>query len=236
MAYFIIILMVFVTAYGVTLQVILYPNSPLQFSLIDDIFKKAYFQIYGELFLDELEGTLTCEATPTANSTLPRCPENTLFVPKTLLAFYILFTNVLMLNLLIAMFSYTFNKIETNTDEHWSFEQYFLIKEYHDRPPVPPPFIILNQIYRLFRCLCNKCDPKKVENNFAMTYPEPLDRELTVWENINVGEYVRQTQIKRQQSLDSRVKETQDRVETIAHKLEDSNLSPRRPISASHVS
>lgn len=58
MAYFIIILMVFVTAYGVTLQVILYPNSPLQFSLIDDIFKKAYFQIYGELFLDELEGQL----------------------------------------------------------------------------------------------------------------------------------------------------------------------------------
>ncbi|KAI0235846.1 hypothetical protein LSAT2_013619 [Lamellibrachia satsuma] len=56
MSYFIIILMVFVTAYGIALQAILYPNSELKFSLIGDIFKKAYFQIYGELFLDELEG------------------------------------------------------------------------------------------------------------------------------------------------------------------------------------
>ena len=48
--------MVFVTAYGIALQAILYPNSELKFSLIGDIFKKAYFQIYGELFLDEVDG------------------------------------------------------------------------------------------------------------------------------------------------------------------------------------
>ncbi len=58
MSYFIIILMVFVMAYGIALQAILYPNSALNLSLIGDIFKKAYFQIYGELFLDELEGLL----------------------------------------------------------------------------------------------------------------------------------------------------------------------------------
>ena len=51
-------MMVFVVAYGVALQAILYPNSPFDFKLISSIFKKAYFQIYGELFLEELEGTL----------------------------------------------------------------------------------------------------------------------------------------------------------------------------------
>lgn len=54
--YFTLILLVFITAYGLAVQAILYPNAELEWALIPSIFEKAYFQIYGELYLDEIQG------------------------------------------------------------------------------------------------------------------------------------------------------------------------------------
>ena len=54
--FFMLILMVFITAYGMAAQSILYPNAPLEVALIQDVLRKAYWQIYGELFLEEIEG------------------------------------------------------------------------------------------------------------------------------------------------------------------------------------
>lgn len=59
LAFFVVILMVFIIAYGVASQVILYPNSDFGLELLRDVFKKPYFQMYGELFLEEIEGTHT---------------------------------------------------------------------------------------------------------------------------------------------------------------------------------
>ena len=53
---FFLILFVFITAYGLASQAMLYPNSPLNAELFRGIFEKAYFQIYGEHFLEELRG------------------------------------------------------------------------------------------------------------------------------------------------------------------------------------
>ena len=56
MSHILVILMVFVIAYGAALQAILYPNSTLGWPLLGAIFKKAFFHIDGEHFLDELDG------------------------------------------------------------------------------------------------------------------------------------------------------------------------------------
>ena len=57
MSFFIGILMVIVTAYGITLQAIIYPQSTLGWlHIIGSIFKRAFFQIDGEHFLEELDG------------------------------------------------------------------------------------------------------------------------------------------------------------------------------------
>jgi len=61
MSYFIGILMVFVAAYGITLQAIIYPTSTLGWlHIIGAIFKRAFFQIDGEHFLEELDGKNLC--------------------------------------------------------------------------------------------------------------------------------------------------------------------------------
>ena len=53
---FLLILLVFVIAFGVAMQITLYPNTQLEVGLMRDVVRKSYWRIYGELFLDELEG------------------------------------------------------------------------------------------------------------------------------------------------------------------------------------
>jgi len=54
--YFLVILAIFVVAYGVTSQIILYPNSDLNVHLFIDVLKHASWSIFGEFNIDEVSG------------------------------------------------------------------------------------------------------------------------------------------------------------------------------------
>ena len=54
--YFVVILMVFVISYAIASHSILFPNSPLNGDTIIAVLRRSYWNIYGELFLDELAG------------------------------------------------------------------------------------------------------------------------------------------------------------------------------------
>ena len=61
MLLYIMILVVFLLAYGVTTLALQYPTRAKGLSnmrIFRDIFYFPYWQIYGELFLEELEGAL----------------------------------------------------------------------------------------------------------------------------------------------------------------------------------
>ena len=60
---YIMILVVFLLAYGVTTVALQYPTRTSGLSYIRifrDIFYYPYWQIYGELFLEQLEGSWFC--------------------------------------------------------------------------------------------------------------------------------------------------------------------------------
>uniref|UniRef100_A0A673XMN1 Transient receptor potential cation channel, subfamily M, member 5 n=1 Tax=Salmo trutta TaxID=8032 RepID=A0A673XMN1_SALTR len=93
--------------------------------------------------------------------TLPPCPNiyaNWLVI--LLLVIFLLVINVLLLNLLIAMFSYTFQVVQGNTDIFWKFQRYNLIVEYHSRPALAPPFIIISHCSQLLLSLVKRPEPK----------------------------------------------------------------------------
>ena len=50
--YFLVIVAVFLLAYGITQQAILYPNEPSSWSIVSRVFFRPYFQAHGELFMD----------------------------------------------------------------------------------------------------------------------------------------------------------------------------------------
>jgi len=52
--------------------------------------------------------------------------------------------------------SYTFTLVQENTDIHWKFQQYTMVKEYYTRPPIPPPFIIFNHLALFIRFIYRK--------------------------------------------------------------------------------
>ena len=53
---FFFILVLAIMAYGVASQSVRYPNAPISWNLLKDVFYLPYWQMYGELFLDNVEG------------------------------------------------------------------------------------------------------------------------------------------------------------------------------------
>jgi hypothetical protein len=54
--FFLLILLVFIMSFGVAYQANLYPNAPAKWVLLKDVLYQPYWQMYGELFLRNIEG------------------------------------------------------------------------------------------------------------------------------------------------------------------------------------
>jgi hypothetical protein len=95
--YFLIIL-IFVLAFGIALQAILQPSDNFTLKIFIDVFDMAYWQIFGDSsVLDKMrcvDGRENCTVSNISS-----------FI---LMMIYMMIANVLLINLLIAMFRYTF--------------------------------------------------------------------------------------------------------------------------------
>ncbi|KAK7469456.1 hypothetical protein BaRGS_00036522, partial [Batillaria attramentaria] len=223
--WFFVILLVFVFAYTVASEAILYPNTEMSMKLLYYLPRKAYWQIYGELFLDELEGDVEC----TNNRTLysgykeQRCPSDIgQYMVPIMMAVYVLVTNVLLLNLLIAMFSYTFQKVQDNTDIHWHFQRFNLIFEYSARPCLPPPLIIFSYIRMAVVWGCKKacCEETSDGSRFKQTFGDKTDKELVRWEDIMLETYLSEMEATTAESVQERVKGLAERLDSMQSKTE----------------
>lgn len=117
-----------------------------------------YWQLYGEFNLETLEGSGSPNCTYSkheweADSSLERCPDNDWTV-LAVAAIYLLFSNLLLVNLVIAMFSYTFERVQENSEKLWRFQRYTVINDYDWR--IPSPINLLFLPYRL--CCCPNRD------------------------------------------------------------------------------
>ena len=52
--------------------------------------------------------------------------------------------------------SYTFQVVQGNADMFWKFQRYNLIVEYHERPALAPPFILLSHLSLALRRVFKK--------------------------------------------------------------------------------
>ena len=85
--------------------------------------------------------------------------------------------NILLINLLIAMFSFTFESVQTQTDLVWRYERYSLIREYFDRPPLFPPLIILTHLFELSKLIFRHL-PKHMKKIHAKTFSKIFERGI----------------------------------------------------------
>ncbi|XP_037136394.1 transient receptor potential cation channel subfamily M member 2 [Syngnathus acus] len=229
MFFFMFLLSIWVVAYGVAKQGILIHNdNRLQWILRGAVYE-PYLIIFGSVptNVDYSEFNLDSCTMNGSDPLKPKCPvlnENqTPAFPEWLtiimLCVYLLFANILLLNLLIAIFNFTFQEVQDNTDRIWKFQRYELIKEYHSRPAAPPPFIILSHLSIFIRNVV-LCRPPLKSRKFRTELPHIEEEELLSWEALMKDRYLLSTQQQQSQTMERCIVETVQKVNAITDRLE----------------
>ena len=117
---------------------------------------KYKLQIHGEYFLDDPEINTTVFGTPKRNSYAEP-------IALIYLAVYLLIANILLLNLLVAIFNSTYEKIMQEASQHWRFHRYRLIMEYARRCFLCPPFSLITHLCNFIKWFLSLCETRSWE-------------------------------------------------------------------------
>ncbi|KAH9512883.1 hypothetical protein Btru_036871 [Bulinus truncatus] len=222
LTFFFFILIIFVLAFGIAYHINMFPNQPKDWSILYTVFLYPYFQMYGELFLDDLKGKSNgdgCTTDPSIWKLDPtqRCPEQNAIV-YIFLSIYLVLINILLINLLIAMFSYTFQKVQDNSTQVWRFHRISLVYEYFDRPSLPPPLIIINHLWRLI-FFCCPCLQSGRHGKFGEELTEDANNRLRLFEKAALDTCLTQAAAKERDLLENRVASTASKMEFLIEEL-----------------
>ncbi|XP_040183510.1 transient receptor potential cation channel subfamily M member 4 [Rana temporaria] len=232
--FFLFFLGVWLIAYGVATEGLLHPNDMRLAWIFRRVFYRPYLQIFGQIELDAMDagklsiGNCTDDPVAIMNEELPPCP-NTFanWLVILLLVVFLLVANILLLNLLIAMFSYTFSKVQGNSDIYWKFQRYNLIVEYHNRPALAPPFIIISHIHTFIKRKIRKVESQKIRH-FMLELKEPLDSRMLTWEAVQKENYLVNIAKHMRDSDTERLRRTSQKVDTALKQLSEIKEHDRR--------
>ncbi|XP_035997628.1 transient receptor potential cation channel subfamily M member 4 [Fundulus heteroclitus] len=205
--FFLFFLGVWIMAYGVANQALLYSYDPALDRVFRRVFYRPYLHIYGQIPVEEVDVKKNWDVQCTNNRTLieegaePCRSSFSNWLVVTLLIIYLLVTNILLINLLIAMFSNTFNEVQANSESYWKFQRYSLIVQYHSKPSLAPPFIILSHINLFIKRKIRKVASIKVQH-FVLELSRKETNRLMTWETIQKEDFL-SAQNKIQKSTDS---------------------------------
>uniref|UniRef100_A0A8D2JAJ1 Transient receptor potential cation channel subfamily M member 2 n=1 Tax=Varanus komodoensis TaxID=61221 RepID=A0A8D2JAJ1_VARKO len=218
--FFLFLLAVWVVSFGVAKQAILIHNEKRVDWIFRGVVYHSYLTIFGQLpsYIDGVNFSPD-QCSPNATDPYkPKCPENNMadqrpifpeWLTVILLCLYLLFTNILLLNLLIAMFNYTFQQVQEHTDQIWKFQRHDLIEEYHGRPPAPPPFILLNHL-QLFvkRVILRK--PVTQHKQLKEKLEKNEEAALLSWEMYMKENYLQVQQYEQKQNTEQKIQDIAD--------------------------
>uniref|UniRef100_A0A674NUD0 Transient receptor potential cation channel subfamily M member 3 n=1 Tax=Takifugu rubripes TaxID=31033 RepID=A0A674NUD0_TAKRU len=227
MMYFVIIMLVVLMSFGVARQAILNPNEDPSWMLARNIFFMPYWMIYGEVFADQIDPpcgqNITTEEGVVVS--LPPCKTGAWIVPA-IMACYLLVANILLVNLLIAVFNNTFFEVKSISNQVWKFQRYQLIMTFHERPVLPPPLIIFSHITMVLKHLCcrwRKHDDDERDYGLKLFITEDELKKVHDFEEQCIEEYFREKDDRFHSSNDERIRVTSERVENMAMRLEEVN-------------
>ncbi|CAC5374849.1 unnamed protein product [Mytilus coruscus] len=100
------------------------------------------------------------------DASVERCPTADWITPV-IAAFYMMLTNWLLLNIVIAMFSSRFERIQQKSEQKWRYYRHSVVIDYEHRIPSPLnfPFRILSVINYTTKHECCPCLGKKTQGN-----------------------------------------------------------------------
>ncbi|CAJ0574106.1 unnamed protein product, partial [Mesorhabditis spiculigera] len=220
MSYIVVLLVVSMAAFGVSKVSIHAPGDNWNWILIRNIFYKPYFMLYGEVYAGDIDP---------CNDEGQFCMPGS-WVPAALMVLFLLVSNILLINMLIAIFNNIFNDAITKSQEIWLFERYQQVLEYTDTPFWPPPFTILPLCYRtLKKCfgVCKRTSGAKSRNRGAVNsvMKSFLDddgmRRVHDFEEDCMDDMMRERRRLLREGNDATLRQNAEQVETIAQKCHE---------------
>uniref|UniRef100_A0A672JRA3 Transient receptor potential cation channel, subfamily M, member 7 n=1 Tax=Salarias fasciatus TaxID=181472 RepID=A0A672JRA3_SALFA len=224
MFYIVVIMAVVLLSYGVPRKAILYPDEEPSWTLAKDVVFQPYWMMYGEVYAYEIDGK------DDEDVNKPLCANNSESAVKSLCkagvwltpllqAVYLFVQYILMVNLLIAFFNNVYLQVKSISNLVWKYQRYHFIMAYHEKPVLPPPFILLCHVYSLF-CMCRK---RKKENTYGpkLFLTEEDQKKLHDFEEQCVETYFHEKDDQFHSGSEERIRLTSERVETMCLQLKE---------------
>ncbi|XP_044746513.1 transient receptor potential cation channel trpm isoform X5 [Coccinella septempunctata] len=218
MIYFVVLLLIVLMSFGVTRQAINNPDQEASWSIARDVFLEPYFMLYGEVYANKIDPTCG------PGGEEPVCRTGRWITPF-IMSIYLLVANILLINLLIAVFNNIFNEVNAVSHQVWMFQRFTVVMEYEQKPLLPPPFIILSHFYLFCKYLKRKMagQEESYDNGLKLFLDRDEMERLYDFEEDCVEGYFAEQELKLQQSTEERIKVTTERIEHLTQKVEDIN-------------
>ncbi|KAM8983338.1 transient receptor potential cation channel subfamily M member 6 isoform 1-T1 [Ara ararauna] len=152
MFYIVVMMAIVLLSFGVSRKAILSPEEPPSWTLARDIVFQPYWMMFGEVYAGEID---VCE-------TNEECPPGSFLTPF-LQAVYLFVQYIIMVNLLIAFFNNVYFDLKSISNKLWKYNRYRYIMTYHEKPWLPPPFILLSYIGLLINCIFHHQPPNELD-------------------------------------------------------------------------
>ncbi|KAK1334442.1 hypothetical protein QTO34_005448 [Cnephaeus nilssonii] len=215
MFYIVIIMAIVLLSFGVARKAILSPKEPPSWSLARDIVFEPYWMMYGEVYASDID---VC-------SSKPSCPPGSFLTPF-LQAVYLFVQYIIMVNLLIAFFNNVYVDMKSISNKLWKYNRYRYIMTYHEKPWLPPPFILLSHVGLFLRCLCHHQAPSDQEEGDVglKLYLSKEDlKKLHDFEEQCVEKYFHEKMEGLNCSCEERIRVTAERVTEMYFQLKEMN-------------
>ncbi|GFS44085.1 transient receptor potential cation channel subfamily M member 3 [Nephila pilipes] len=159
---FFLIVAVCILCYGIGRVALLHRERQPFWNVFTEIFSLPYWHLFGELDLDEDSAGRfpTCDEDPSYCHQSPHA-----WIVPIMLAIYMLIGNILLVNMLIAVFTHVFDEVNANSREIYLFEIYVSGLQFSRRSILPPPFLIVEDLLcgtyflcvKLYKKIYSKC-------------------------------------------------------------------------------
>ncbi|XP_049574653.1 transient receptor potential cation channel subfamily M member 7 isoform X8 [Syngnathus scovelli] len=214
MFYIVVIMAIVLLSYGVPRKAILYPDEEPSWTLAKDVVFQPYWMMYGEVYAYEID---VC-ANNSDQSVKSLCTAGVWLTPL-LQAVYLFVQYILMVNLLIAFFNNVYLQVKSISNLVWKYQRYHFVMAYHEKPVLPPPFILLCHIYSLL-CMCRK---RKEQNNYGpkLFLTEEDQKKLHDFEEQCVETYFHEKDDQFHTGSEERIRLTSERVDTMCMQLKE---------------
>eukprot|EP00051_Salpingoeca_urceolata_P024796 m.440018 g.440018 ORF g.440018 m.440018 type:complete len:523 (-) comp20276_c1_seq72:931-2499(-) len=142
---FLVFLALCLCAYGTLMHTILFPDD--EFTL-DVFLLRPLFQTFGEVYLEEYNELASCSSNTFLFQGCGNSNLSLTWAIPVLMAAYLFVVNIMLVNLLIAMFSSRYDTVQRRAEVLWLYQFYYLYVEYLGRPYMPFPFSAIEYAIR----------------------------------------------------------------------------------------